>query len=53
MTHAHTHAHTYHSAGCTSVEGIEVVNGCLGGEKGVWQQLEHVESVPLSAGRHQ
>ena len=29
------------------------MNCCLGRENGVGQQLEHVEGVSLSAGRHQ
>ena len=45
--------HTYHSTGSPSVQGIEVMNSCLGGQEGVWQQLEHMECVSLSASRHQ
>ena len=44
---------TYHATGCSSEEGVQVMNSCLGGQEGVWQQLEYVESVSLCAGRHQ
>ena len=41
---------THHSAGCTPIEGIEMVDGSLGGEPGVGEYSEYMKSVALSAG---
>jgi len=41
---------THHSTGCTPIEGVEMVDGCLGGEPGVGEYSEYMKIVALSAG---